>query len=103
ARERQTIFQRMNQLIARSPHLKTLVFNCLACEAKLSGSGIIAHFIGTKHQAKVTDLGAAVSRAAVEYWLDKLQPAAQPPEAAPTGAADSNASWTERGDIKEDE
>ncbi|GMT02051.1 hypothetical protein PENTCL1PPCAC_24225, partial [Pristionchus entomophagus] len=73
-REGQPFFPRVNQLFASSPQLRTLAFDCQACEEKFSGSGMLLHFIGMRHRAKVSELGTAVSRAAIEYWVNKLQP-----------------------------
>ncbi|GMT02062.1 hypothetical protein PENTCL1PPCAC_24236, partial [Pristionchus entomophagus] len=81
---------RMNQLYARSSELKTLAFDCQACKAKFCGTGILLHFIGMRHQAKVTELGASVSPAALEYWMDQLQPESV---ATATVAASTGSFW----------
>ncbi|GMT02064.1 hypothetical protein PENTCL1PPCAC_24238, partial [Pristionchus entomophagus] len=58
-RDGQTLIQTVNEF-----YLKSMTSHCLACETRRNGTGIILHFISMKHQTKVTELGAAVSRKA---------------------------------------
>ncbi|GMT03932.1 hypothetical protein PENTCL1PPCAC_26106, partial [Pristionchus entomophagus] len=73
-KEGQTL--RVNQITESLPELDRYSKNILQCDAcektLLNNSEIIQHFLSWTHNMKVRALGAAVSRAAFEYWRGKL-------------------------------
>ncbi|GMS77833.1 hypothetical protein PENTCL1PPCAC_8, partial [Pristionchus entomophagus] len=58
------------------PELKNLNLHCEACEKTFNHGLIVKHFLSKARHDGVFDENSVVSRAAFEYWMDKLKTAA---------------------------
>ncbi|GMS78609.1 hypothetical protein PENTCL1PPCAC_784 [Pristionchus entomophagus] len=70
----ESLDDKLNLRFARSPKLHSLILLCPPCGAIHNMIGIIGHFLSKAHRQMVSAQNAAVSRAAFNFWLSKLQP-----------------------------
>ncbi|GMS78612.1 hypothetical protein PENTCL1PPCAC_787, partial [Pristionchus entomophagus] len=65
----ESLDDKLNLRFARSLQ----VAPCGPCRNTFDQHDMMTHFLSKKHRKKMIVLSAAVSRAAFEYWADKLQ------------------------------
>ncbi|GMS98059.1 hypothetical protein PENTCL1PPCAC_20234, partial [Pristionchus entomophagus] len=68
------IDNKLNRRFVKLPKLYSLVLLCPPCGSMLNNTGIIQHFLSMEHQQMLIARNAAVSRAAFNFWVGKLQP-----------------------------